>query len=98
MAFENGCINLTRCPFLLDHVTLVEFGNGDSRVINFNLTGITTDGNFLVFDSNLPDLVVGDTNNGTDVFVRGPLLPTHSTQTNFIPAIPKLLLLSPALP
>ena len=34
---------------------------------------ITSDGRFVVFDSQSSNLVPGDTNGRTDVFIRGPL-------------------------
>jgi Tol biopolymer transport system component len=40
-------------------------GNGDSLPM-----GLSTNGQFAVFESSASDLVVGDTNNATDVFVR----------------------------
>ena len=45
--------------------TAITAGNGDSRV-----SGISGNGRFVVFDSDASDLVPGDNNGVTDVFVR----------------------------
>jgi Tol biopolymer transport system component len=45
--------------------TAITAGNGDSRV-----SGISGNGQFVVFDSDASDLVPGDNNGVTDVFVR----------------------------
>ena len=45
--------------------TAITAGNGDSRV-----SGISGNGRFVVFDSDAPNLVAGDNNGVTDVFVH----------------------------
>jgi Tol biopolymer transport system component len=64
--------------FLRDRIT------GTTTLVSANLTGqgggnggslpsdISTDGRYAVFESNASDLVLGDTNNATDVFMRDP--------------------------
>jgi Tol biopolymer transport system component len=43
-------------------------GNGSSR-----RPALSSDGQFVAFDTEATDLVEGDNNNTTDIFVRGPL-------------------------
>ncbi|MHB8810876.1 MAG: hypothetical protein ACYC9M_12820 [Desulfobulbaceae bacterium] len=75
---------------------LKDLATGALSNIDFSPSGISADGNFLVFYSG-SSLVPEDTNNTTDVYVRGPLL-TPPPRPKFIPAIPMLLLLSKPLP
>lgn len=44
-------------------------GGGDGNGVSGNASGISADGNFLTFDSAASNLVAGDTNASTDVFV-----------------------------
>jgi Tol biopolymer transport system component len=46
-------------------------GEGDGGSFDPDISG---DGRFVVFESSSTDLVTGDTNETTDVFIRGPLL------------------------
>ena len=64
------------------NVFLRDRTNGTTRLVSVNLSGtagvngdslpmgLSTNGQFAVFESSASDLVVGDTNNATDVFVR----------------------------
>lgn len=74
----------------------IDFGNGPIGIDPAkSLNGISANGNYLVFNSPSTDLVANDTNGFIDVFIRGPLLPAPPPRPQiFIPAIPKLLLLS----
>ncbi|GAB4333110.1 MAG: PD40 domain-containing protein [Desulfobulbaceae bacterium] len=104
IAFESFAANLVpddpngsgRDMFIKDMV------NGNVGRVDFGfhatlkeLTGISADGNFLVFYSNSDTLVPDDTNGVRDVFVYGPLLDSESSNQLFIPAIPTFLLSSP---
>lgn len=91
--FTSGALNLVdnhQGWFLKDLAT------GALSNIDFSPSGISADGNFLVFASG-SSLVPEDTNNRSDVYVRGPLL-TPPPRPKFIPAIPMLLLLAKPLP
>lgn len=78
-------------------VTRIDFGNGRDAADPYAwqmLDGITPDGKYLFFTSESTDLVTHDNNSASDVFIRGPFLPEQSPRPQFIPAIPKLLLVS----
>ena len=47
------------------NLTGVAGGNGDSFPV-----ALSTNGQFVLFESSASDLVAGDTNNATDIFVR----------------------------
>jgi Tol biopolymer transport system component len=52
-------------PLVSVNISGVAGGNGDSLPVD-----VSTNGQFVVFESSASDLVQGDTNNTTDVFVR----------------------------
>jgi len=66
VAFESPPAGVLKNVFLWTSgaVTPVTAGNGDSRV-----SGISANGQFVVFDSDASDLVAGDNNSVSDVFV-----------------------------
>jgi len=67
VAFESPPGGVLKNIFVWDNgaVTQVTAGNGDSRV-----SGISANGQFVVFDSDASNLVAGDNNGVSDVFVR----------------------------
>ena len=66
VAFESPPAGALKNVFLWTSgaVAQVTAGNGDSRV-----SGISANGQFVVFDSDASDLVAGDNNSVSDVFV-----------------------------
>ena len=85
LTLTNNNLSVLPCRFnvflrdnLAGTTTLVSFnqsgtggGNGDSFP-----TGISTNGQFALFESGASDLVANDTNNAGDIFVRGVLFNT----------------------
>ena len=67
IAFESPPGGVLKNIFVWDNgvVTQVTSGNGDSRI-----SGISSNGQFVVFDSDASDLVANDNNGVTDVFVH----------------------------
>ncbi len=45
----------------------------DRRTCCNNWPALSGDGRYVAFESKAPDVVLGDTNRRSDIFVRGPL-------------------------